>query len=114
MNTLDLKAAADFLGIHPSTLQERALAGDVPGAKIGKEWRFLDVDLVAYFRGHYPANQEPQPCPSTAGARRGGSRSRTTDSELDDLLARPTGRKRSGCTTKLKLVSGPNNDPAPR
>ena len=36
MNTLDLKAAAAFLHIHPVTLQEKARAGEIPGAKIGK------------------------------------------------------------------------------
>lgn len=57
MRTLDLPAAAEFLGLHPATLQARAKAGDVPGAKIGKEWRFIDLDLAEYLRANYPANQ---------------------------------------------------------
>ena len=35
MNTLDLQSAAAFLHIHPVTLQEKARAGEIPGAKIG-------------------------------------------------------------------------------
>lgn len=35
MNTLDLAAAAAFLGLHPHTLQARAKAGEIPGAKVG-------------------------------------------------------------------------------
>ena len=50
MTTLDLVAAAAFLGIHRETLRERVAAGMIPGAKIGKEWRFLQDDLTAYFR----------------------------------------------------------------
>ena len=50
MNTLDLQAAAAFLHIHPVTLQEKARAGEIPGAKIGKCWVFVDVDLVEHQR----------------------------------------------------------------
>lgn len=38
MRTLDLTEAAAFLGLHPHTLQARAKAGQIPGAKIGREW----------------------------------------------------------------------------
>jgi len=44
--SLDLTEAAAFLGLHPDTLRERAAEGKIPGAKLGKEWRFLDVDLA--------------------------------------------------------------------
>jgi excisionase family DNA binding protein len=57
MNSLDLKSAANFLGLHPNTLQARAKAGEIPGAKIGKEWRFLDIDLAEYMRSQYPTNK---------------------------------------------------------
>ena len=35
MNTIDIAAAAAFLGLHPHTLQARAKAGEIPGAKVG-------------------------------------------------------------------------------
>lgn len=44
--TVDLAAAAAFLGIHPDTLRERAAAGTVRGAKVGRGWRFLESDLA--------------------------------------------------------------------
>jgi len=36
MSTLDLEAAVALLEIHPVTLQEKARAGEIPGAKIGR------------------------------------------------------------------------------
>lgn len=37
MNSLDLDAAAAFLGLHPHTLQARAKAGEIPGGKVGNQ-----------------------------------------------------------------------------
>lgn len=36
MRTLNIKQAADFLNMHPVTVQEKARAGVIPGAKPGK------------------------------------------------------------------------------
>lgn len=36
MKTLDLHEAAALLKLHPDTLQRRAKAGEIPGAKPGK------------------------------------------------------------------------------
>src|ERR1700688_4982462 len=79
MNTLDLQAAAAFLHIHPVTLQEKARAGEVPGAKIGKCWVFIDVDLIEHIRSQYQRRvlqserRELEPCHSTtAGVRHEG------------------------------------------
>lgn len=107
MTTLDLAAAAAFLGLHPDTLADRARAGIIPGAKIGKEWRFLPADLEAYFRSKYR-------CPSISApaAQTGGSTSGILAADaLDDLLERATGRKPSANTTNLRLVSGTKRKP---
>ena len=53
MNTLTLQEAADFLKIHPVTLGDKARAGEILGAKIGKCWVFIDVDLIDYIRAQY-------------------------------------------------------------
>jgi hypothetical protein len=53
MNTLTLNQAADFLKIHPQTLRTRALTGELPGAKIGKSWVFIEEDLAAAIRSRY-------------------------------------------------------------
>ncbi len=50
MKTLDLEQAADFLKVSPSTAQEMAASGKLPGAKIGRAWVFLVEDLVEYLR----------------------------------------------------------------
>ena len=47
VKTLDLQQAAALLLIHPATLQAKAKAGAVPGARIGRRWVFVDDDLIA-------------------------------------------------------------------
>ena len=94
MNTLDLQAAAAFLHIHPVTLQEKARAGEIPGAKIGKCWVFLDVDLIEHIRSQYPRRvlqserKELEPCHSTNAMthRIGGSRSATAEQQYSAAL----------------------------
>ena len=53
MKTLTLNQAADFLNIHPQTLRNRALTGELPGAKVGKSWVFIEEDLAAAIRSRY-------------------------------------------------------------
>ena len=53
-STLTLQDAAWLLKIHPVTLQDKARNGDIPGAKIGKCWVFVEIDLVDYIRSQYP------------------------------------------------------------
>src|SRR5215831_6363722 len=94
MNTLDLQAAATFLHIHPVTLQEKARAGEIPGAKIGKCWVFVDVDLIEHIRSQYwrrvlqSERKELEPCHSTDAPthRTGGSRSTTAEERYSTAL----------------------------
>jgi excisionase family DNA binding protein len=53
VETLDLKQAAAYLKMHWQTLREKARSGEVPGAKIGKQWVFLKEDLVSHIRSKY-------------------------------------------------------------
>jgi len=53
IKTLNLKEAAAFLKIHPVTLSVKASTGEIQGAKVGKCWVFLEVDLVAHIRAQY-------------------------------------------------------------
>ena len=53
MNTLTLQEAARLLKLHPVTLQQKAKAGEIPGAKIGKCWVFVEIDLIEYVRSQY-------------------------------------------------------------
>ena len=53
METLDLEQAAKFLHLHPVTLQRMAKRGEIPAAKFGRRWVFLEIDLVACVRAQY-------------------------------------------------------------
>ena len=53
IRTLSLPEAAAFLGIHKETARRLAACHEMPAAKIGRSWRFLEEDLVTYLRSHY-------------------------------------------------------------
>ena len=46
MQTLTLDQAAKLLKLHPQTLLQRARNGDIPAAKLGKCWVFIEQDLI--------------------------------------------------------------------
>jgi hypothetical protein len=109
MQTLDLHQAAAFLKMHPEEIRKRARLGQLPGAKAGKRWVFIEDDLAAYLRSLYaPIRQalrvtlrkEVQDCHSTNAVARGGFDSpRRAASELEALLGLPTRPKLKSCTT---------------
>ncbi len=43
--------AAEFLSLTPYTVREYAKRGIIPAKKIGKQWRFVRADLLAWLRG---------------------------------------------------------------
>jgi len=48
---LTTNEAAEFLSLTPYTLREYAKKGLVPARKVGKSWRFVKADLLAWLRG---------------------------------------------------------------
>jgi excisionase family DNA binding protein len=48
VSSLNIDEAAEFLGMCKETLYGLASSGEVPGIKKGKEWRFLDIQLIDY------------------------------------------------------------------
>jgi excisionase family DNA binding protein len=48
MKTFDIHEVAEFLKIDRSTALDLAASGELPGAKVGRAWVFLETDLVAY------------------------------------------------------------------
>ena len=50
MRTLDIDECAEFLKINRVTAMTMAARGELPGAKIGRAWVFLEDDLVEYLR----------------------------------------------------------------
>jgi len=106
MKTLDLEQAAEFLKIHPATLQSKAKSGEIPGAKTGKRWVFLEVDLQECIRSHYKrrtlqGEQEKSLCHFLNARTRPsiGSRSPSTDELYKKALERPTKAKRRNSKT---------------
>ena len=58
MKTLDLLEAAKLLKLHPQTLLQRARAGEIPAAKPGKCWIFIEEDLIDWIRSQYNRPQQ--------------------------------------------------------
>lgn len=48
--TFDIDECADFLKVDRNTALKLAQRGDLPGAKIGRAWVFLEDDVVEYLR----------------------------------------------------------------
>lgn len=44
----DLNQAGEYLNLKPEFVRRRAQAGEIPGKKIGKYWRFVPSSLVAW------------------------------------------------------------------
>ncbi|MPS48577.1 MAG: DNA-binding protein [Methylobacillus sp.] len=51
--TVKVAEAAKFLGISPKNLRLKAKQGLIPGAKPGRDWVFIEDDLISYMRGLY-------------------------------------------------------------
>jgi hypothetical protein len=58
MQTLDLKKASTLLKLHPQTVLQRARSGEIPAAKLGKCWVFIEEDLVNWIRSRYNRPQQ--------------------------------------------------------
>lgn len=50
MKTLDIDECAEFLKVKSTDVSEMARTGELPGARIGRAWVFLEEDLVDYVR----------------------------------------------------------------
>jgi len=50
MKTLDIDECAEFLKVKSTVVSEMVGTGELPGARIGRAWVFLEEDLVDYVR----------------------------------------------------------------
>ena len=105
---LSLREAAAFLGVHPNTVRAQVRQGIIPGSKVGRDWRFLHDDLVAWIRSGYREAARVQLSAlereaiwhsTDVQADTMSSSQRRTEQALDDLLERPTGRRPKNITT---------------
>ncbi len=46
---LDIRAAANFLGIKKRTMYKLVNEGEIPAKKIGGQWRFSKTQLISLF-----------------------------------------------------------------
>jgi excisionase family DNA binding protein len=49
---------AAYLRVAPQTAYRLLRSGELPGVKIGKQWRILRVDLDAYLHGKSTESQD--------------------------------------------------------
>lgn len=47
----DPEGAAEWLGIHEQTVYRLLRSGELPGKKIGRQWRIHKASLEAYLKG---------------------------------------------------------------
>jgi hypothetical protein len=109
MKTLGLIEAAEFLKMHAEEVRRRAKCGAIPGAKAGKRWVFLEIDLADYVRSLYALprqalrvtpRKEVNECHSSNAVTRGGLISpHQAVSALDALLAQKLRPKLKSSTT---------------
>lgn len=55
---LDSEACGEMLGCTAAQVDELARTGEIPGLKIGRSWRFVRADLLAYLAEKARAEQE--------------------------------------------------------
>ena len=53
--------AAELLKLHPKTVKRLAQAGNVPGMKIGRVWRFRESALDAWMSARLKCSSHPSP-----------------------------------------------------
>ena len=97
---LNIDGAAAFLGVSVKTFSKVLREGDVPGRKVGREWKFSRQALIEWVggsrsRAHLEAGDEPAApahaprstrARSGARARQGGKRAKPPDDfSVDEL-----------------------------
>lgn len=105
---LTTQEAAKFLNIHPDTVRHHAASGKLPAAKIGKQWRFVEKDLVEHLRSLYTdkasqgvINQRSKTLwHSTKEKASGGLTSVTKANEYAVALKLQSRQRRNGYTTR--------------
>lgn len=104
--TLNIVEAAAFLKIHPVTLSVKAASGEIQGAKIGKRWVFLEIDLVDHIRAQYQVRalqgeRKETSCHSTNAKTLppGGLKSASVEKQYKEALGLTTKSKPRNYTT---------------
>lgn len=99
MKTFNLVEAAEFVKMHPQTLEQKARAGEAPGAKMGKCWVFIDEDLAAWIRASYKNGEAACHSSSVKEVVSGSASGRSAAKRLERLLAQRIRKPRRNTTT---------------
>ncbi len=110
IETFNAQQAAKFLGINKEVLRQRTAKGEIPGAKVGRSWVYVNIDLIDYIRASYRRTEcdlqsvdkkEENEWHSEKEAKHGTSISDPgVASEYENLLELPIDKKRKSTTTK--------------
>jgi excisionase family DNA binding protein len=57
-NLMDVKEAAEYVGLSTFTVRRLAKQGELPAAKIGRAYRFKREDIDSYIRTQYRGNED--------------------------------------------------------
>lgn len=57
-DVLTPEEAAEILRVHPETIMRRLRKGEIPAAKIGKQWRISRKTIDRMLRGEDPREEE--------------------------------------------------------
>ena len=114
---LTVAEASTTLRLHAVTLRAMAAAGQIPAFKLGRAWRFVEIDLLAWARAHYrcadAVGDKESLCRSTNVpiAATGGPRSPyQTEAAYADLVAARNARKHRNGSTARAPYSGASID----
>lgn len=106
MRTLNIKECAEFFKINLITAYEMAARGELPGAKIGRAWVFLEDDLVEYLRREVRRQQQERQ--SRSGREDSSPQPRPDPARVDVISAFPAiQRRRRGRRTPLPILPDP-------
>ena len=110
---LTIAEAATSLRVHAVTLSALAAAGKVPAFKLGRTWRFVEIDLLAWARAHYQradaVGDKESTCRSTnvqIAATAGPRSAYRTEAAYAALVAQRKGKKRRNGSTTRAPASG--------
>ncbi|TAN51298.1 MAG: DNA-binding protein [Methylococcaceae bacterium] len=115
MPALTVEQAAEYLHLHPVTVCDKARAGDLPAAKVGKRWLFLQVDLDEWLRSQYQPRAlqgvttgRAMQCHSSNAKTACfiGSNSPSTEDEYRKALGLTTGKPPRNTTTGARRSCG--------
>lgn len=99
MKTFGLVEAAEFVRMHPHTLEALARSGDAPGAKMGKCWVFIDEDLAGWIRSRYSDGEKQCRSANVKEVVSGSASGRSAVKRFENLLAQRTKKPRRNTTT---------------